>query len=92
MAGAGFDEPLVAHFDTCFPVDPMRDFLETRGFDIAAYVAGVPQAPRRARGRAREFLKARMSGFTGDLYSELLQLTQGWEGQIKWTCSSGTSD
>src|SRR4029077_18623452 len=38
MAGAGFGEPLRENFNSCFPVDAMRTFLEDSGFDIVAYV------------------------------------------------------
>ena len=32
----------------------------------------------------REHLKQRMSGFTGDLYTSLLQLTEGWNNERRW--------
>jgi len=83
MAGTGFGEPLRADFGTCFPVDAMRTFLETRGFDIAAYVQEYVKHLDGLERALAEFLKARLSGFTAGLYSELLQLTQGWEGQIR---------
>ena len=38
MSGAGFDETLVGHFDTCFAVEPMREFMERTGFDPEEYV------------------------------------------------------
>jgi len=83
MAGTGFVEPLRADFGTCFPVDAMRTFLETRGFDIAAYVQEYVKHLDALERALAEFLKARLSGFTAGLYSELLELTQGWDAGIR---------
>jgi patatin-related protein len=83
MAGKGLAAPLRADFDSCFPVDAMRTFLETRGFDIAAYVEEYVKNLDALERALAESLKARLSGFTAGLYAELLQLTQGWDDRIR---------
>ena len=62
----------------------MRTFLED-------CVASTRRATSRSTSRSldaleralAEFLKARLSGFTAGLYSELLQLTEGWDDGIR---------
>lgn len=82
-AGRGFADPLRTDFDTCFPVDAMRTFLETRGFDITGYVKEYVKNLDALERALAEFLKARLSGFTAGLYTELLQMTQGWDDRIR---------
>ncbi|HEY7603570.1 MAG TPA: patatin-like protein [Gaiellaceae bacterium] len=83
MAGRGFADPLRADFDSCFPTDAMRTFLETRGFDIVGYVQEYVKNLDALERALAEFLKARLSGFTAGLYTELLQLTQTWDAGIR---------
>ncbi len=83
MAGTAFGRPLTEQFSSCFPIDPMRAFIEQQGFDLSAYVlehAGQLDALEHALS---DYLKARLSGFTAGLYAELLQLTQGWDNAIR---------
>jgi patatin-related protein len=84
MSGAGFDETLVGHFDTCFAVEPMREFMEHAGFDPKEYVDEHRKKLDALEVALREHLKTRMSGFTGDLYVSLLQLTEGWNNERRW--------
>jgi patatin-related protein len=84
MSGAGFDETLVGHFDTCFAVEPMREFMERTGFDPEEYVDEHRKQLDALEAALREHLKTRMSGFTGDLYTSLLQLTEGWNNERRW--------
>jgi patatin-related protein len=83
MGGTGFAEPLRNDFTACFPVDAMRTFLETRGFDIAAYVQEYVSHLDALERALAESLKARLTGFTAGLYSELLAMTQGWDEKIR---------
>ena len=84
MSGAGFDEALAGRFDTCFAVEPMREFMEHRGFDPKEFVNGHRTQLDTLEVSLREYLNARMSGFTGDLYTSLLQLTDGWNNERRW--------
>jgi patatin-related protein len=83
MAGGGFGEPLRDDFSSCFPADAMRMFMEARGFDIATYVQEHLEHLDALEHALADFLKAQLSGFTAGLYSELLQLTQGWDNQVR---------
>ena len=83
MAGTGFGEPLRRDFGSCFPVDGMRTFLEGRGFDIVAYVEEYTARLDALESALAGFLKTQLTGFTARLYSELLQLTQGWDEKIR---------
>jgi patatin-related protein len=83
MAGRGFADPLRTDFDSCFPVDAMRTFLETRGFDIVGYVKEYVKNLDALERALAEFLKTRLSGFTAGLYVELLQMTQGWDNRVR---------
>jgi hypothetical protein len=83
MAGAGFGEPLRDDFSSCFPVDAMRTFLTERGFDIVAYVKEYTAHLDTLENALAEYLKSQLTGFTARLYSELLQLTQGWDDKIR---------
>jgi patatin-related protein len=83
MAGRGFADPLRTDFDSCFPVEAMRTFLETRGFDIVGYVKEYVKNLDALERALAEFLKTRLSGFTAGLYVELLQMTQGWDDRVR---------
>lgn len=84
MSGTGFDETLIGHFDTCFAVEPMREFMERTGFDAKAYVDEHRKQLDALEAALREYLKQQMSGFTADLYAGLLQLTAGWSNERRW--------
>jgi patatin-related protein len=84
MSGAGFDETLGGHFDTCFAVEPMREFMEHTGFDPKEYADAQRKQLDALEDALREHLTTRMSGFTGDLYVSLLQLTEGWNNERRW--------
>ncbi|MGE5272842.1 MAG: patatin-like protein [Verrucomicrobiota bacterium] len=83
MAGSGFGEPLRQDFSSCFPVDAMRTFLEDRGFDTVTYVKEYTDRLDTLESALAGFLKTQLTGFTAGLYSELLQLTQGWDDKIR---------
>jgi len=83
MAGAGFGEPLRENFNSCFPVDAMRTFLEDTGFDIVAYVKEYTAHLDALESALAEFFKQQLEGFTTRLYAELLELTQGWKDEIR---------
>jgi patatin-related protein len=84
MSGMGFDPELTGRFTDCFAVKPMREFLEKTGFDAHAYAE-----EHRARFDALETalsvdLKKKLSSFTPELYSGLLELTDGWPDERRW--------
>jgi patatin-related protein len=84
MSGTGFDETLGGHFDTCFAVEAMREFMEKTGFDTKTYVQEHREQLDGLEAALREYLKKQMSGFTADLYISLLQLTEGWDNERRW--------
>jgi patatin-related protein len=84
MSGAGFDETLIGHFDTCFAVDAMREFMERTGFDAKEYVQEHRKQLDALEAALREYLKKRMAGFTADLYTSLLLLTEDWSNERRW--------
>jgi patatin-related protein len=84
MSGTGFGEALVGRYTDCFAIKPMREFLEKTGFDAHAYAT-----EHRAKLDALEtalsaYLKQRLSSFTPELYSGLLELTDGWNDERRW--------
>ena len=83
MAGGGFGKPLRGDFSSCFPVEPMRTFLEKRGFDVVAYVKDYTDHLATLESALAEFLKSQLTGFTAGLYAELLTLTQSWDDKIR---------
>jgi patatin-related protein len=83
MAGTGFGKPLRDDFSSSFPVDAMYDFLQKRGFDIAAFVEEHAKELDALERDLAAFLKERLSGFTAGLYAELLEMTQGWDDKIR---------
>jgi patatin-related protein len=84
MSGKDFDETLSGHFDTCFAVDAMREFMERSGFDTKAYVEQHHAKLDALEAALREYLQKQLSGFTADLYAGLLELTQGWNDERRW--------
>ena len=84
MSGTGFDETLGGHFNTCFAVEGMREFMEKTGFDAAAYVQEHREKLDRLEALLREYLKKQLEGFTADLYVSLLQVTEGWSNERRW--------
>jgi patatin-related protein len=84
MSGAGFDAALAGRFESCFPAEEMREFMERSGFDIHAYVDQHRAGLDDLETAFRDYLKQRLSGFTADLYAGLLEVTQGWSDAIRW--------
>ncbi len=84
MSGTGFDEMLTGHFDTCFAVEPMREFMARTGFDSKGYVHEHRRQLDALEAALRDYLKQQLSGFTADLYAGLLQLTDGWNNERRW--------
>jgi patatin-related protein len=84
MSGKNFDEMLRGRFDTCFAVDAMRMFMQQRGFDAHAFVQEHGAQLDELEEALRAYLKQQLSGFTADLYSGLLQLTEGWSDERRW--------
>lgn len=84
MAGKDFDEEVGPHFQTCFPVDVMREFMRQPQFDPNDYVEEHRDELAALEGALRTFLQKRLATFTGDLYVDLLKRTQSWDEQRKW--------
>ncbi len=84
MSGKNFDETLRGRFDTCFAVDAMRMFMQQRGFDAHAFVQEHAAQLDGLEEALHAYLKQQLSGFTADLYSGLLQLTEGWSDERRW--------
>ncbi|HSB39834.1 MAG TPA: patatin-like protein, partial [Gaiellaceae bacterium] len=83
-SGKGFDEELRGRFDTCFSVEPMREFMQTQGFDADAYAEKHRTQLDELEAELGVYLKNQLSGFTADLYTGLLQLTEGWDDERRW--------
>jgi patatin-related protein len=83
-SGKDFDETLRGGFDACFAVDPMRVFMQDEGFDAQAYAKRHHEQFDALEAALRAHLTKQLSGFTADLYSGLLQLTDGWDDQRRW--------
>jgi patatin-related protein len=84
MSGTGFDDGLKARYETCFPVDGIREFLERTGFDAEAYVRKHREQLDGLEVALRDSLKGQLTGFTADLYSGLVELTEGWNNDRRW--------
>ena len=84
MSGTGFDTDLTGRFTACFAADPMREFLETTGFDAHAYAAEHRAQLDALETALSAYLKQKLSGFTADLYAGLLELTDGWNDDRRW--------
>jgi patatin-related protein len=83
-SGKNFDETLRGRFDACFAADAMRKFMQEVGFDEDAYVEEHRALLDALETALREHLKQQLSGFTADLYSSLLTLTEGWNDKHRW--------
>jgi patatin-related protein len=83
-SGKDFDEALRTRFDACFAVDAMREFMQKSGFDEEAYVERHAENLDALEEALRVYLKQQLSGFTGDLYTGLLSLTEGWDDKVRW--------
>jgi patatin-related protein len=84
MSGTGFEQKLTTNYTTCFPVDDMREFMERKGFDAHAYAEEHAEQLGALEHDLREYLHRKLPGFTANLYAELLELTQGWDSQLRW--------
>jgi patatin-related protein len=84
MSGTGFDAELCGRFTDCFGVDPMRKFLKQTGFDAHVYANDHREQLDALETALRDHLNKRLSGFTADLYSGLLDLTDGWNDDRRW--------
>jgi patatin-related protein len=78
MSGTEFDETLTGRFDTCFAIKGMSEFMEKTGFEAEAYVDRHREQLDGLEAAVREYLNKRLSGFTPELYSGLLELTEDW--------------
>ncbi|MFL5922172.1 MAG: patatin-like protein [Gaiellaceae bacterium] len=83
-SGKDFDEALRGRFDTCFAVEGMRKFMQERGFDEEEYVKGHRADLDALETALRDHLKQQLTGFTADLYTSLLTLTEGWNDEHRW--------
>jgi patatin-related protein len=83
-AGEGFDDTLRSRYYACFAVEAMRKFMQEQGFDTKAYVDRHRAEFDALAAALHEYLKQRLSGFTADLYTGLLQLTDGWSDRHRW--------
>ena len=84
MAGDEFDEEVGPHFQTCFPLDVMREFMRQPQFDPEDYVAENRAELAAVEAALRTFLKKQLAAFTADLYVDLVKRTQSWDEQRKW--------
>jgi patatin-related protein len=84
MSGMGFDAALTDRFADCFGADQMRKFLERTGFDAHVYANDHRAKLDALEIALRESLNRRLSGFTADLYSGLLDVTEGWNDDRRW--------
>jgi patatin-related protein len=83
-SGKGFDETLRGSFDACFAIDVMRTFMQDQGFNAGKYVDEHRAQLDALETALRDHLKQQLSGFTADLYSGLLGLTEGWSDKHRW--------
>jgi patatin-related protein len=83
-SGKDFDEALRERFDACFAAEPMREFIQKQGFDADTYAKEHREALDQLEAALRGHLKQQLSGFTADLYTGLLQLTEGWSDVRRW--------
>ena len=83
-AGTNFDAALKDQIRSCFDVETVREFMQTKGFDVGAYVDEHGEQLAAVERAVHDFLGAKLTGFTSGLYSELLQLTRGWDDKVKW--------
>ena len=84
MSGSGFADTLNERYTTCFPVEGMRDFMEHTGFDPDGWVDGHAKDLGALEVSLREYLHTKLSRFTADLYSSLVDLSKGWPNERRW--------
>jgi patatin-related protein len=84
MSGKDFDDELGPRFGTCFPVEVMREFMREPEFDPKDYVKQHADQLAALEAGLQIFLKKKLSGFTSELYVDLLTLTESWDEQRKW--------
>jgi patatin-related protein len=83
-SGKNFDETLRGSFDACFAVEAMREFMQHAGFDEDSYVERHRAQLDALETALQDYLKQQLSGFTADLYTSLLALTEGWNDTHRW--------
>jgi patatin-related protein len=83
-SGKNFDDALRGRFDDCFAVDAMREFMQKSGFDEKTYVKRHAEQLDALESALRDHLKQHLSGFTADLYTSLLTVTEGWDDKRRW--------
>jgi hypothetical protein len=88
MAGEDFDKEVGPQFQTCFPVELMRDFMRQPEFDPQEYVDEHSDDLAKLEVALRKFLQQQLAGFTGKLYADLLQRAESWDDQRKWALLS----
>jgi patatin-related protein len=88
MAGEDFDQAVGPHFDTCFPVGVMREFMQQPEFDPKEYVDGHRDELAALEAALRTFLKKDLAAFTSDLYVDLVKRTPSWHEERKWALLS----
>jgi patatin-related protein len=84
ISGVGFDESLTGRYTACFAAGAMQQFIETKGFEAEVFVDEHGGQLAALETALREFLRGKLSGFTGALYADLLELTKGWEAERQW--------
>jgi patatin-related protein len=83
-SGEGIDESLKSSFADCFAVDDMRTFMQHQGFDAHAFMERRRTQLDALETALQTYLKQRLAGFTADLYSGLIELTDGWADERRW--------
>jgi patatin-related protein len=83
-SGKDFDETLRGRFDACFAVDAMREFMQQEGFDADTYAERHRAQFDALETALRDHFKQRLSGFSADLYTSLLTLSEGWNDERRW--------
>jgi patatin-related protein len=83
-AGTEFDSALTDGIRACFDAAAMSEFMQSRGFDVHAYVDEHAKQLASVEHAVHDFLKHKLTGFSSGLYVELVQMTRGWDDQIKW--------
>jgi patatin-related protein len=88
MAGQDFDQEVGPHFQTCFPVDVMRDVMRRPEFDPQEYVDEHSDELGALEVALQTFLKQQLASFTPDLYVDLVQRAESWDERRKWALLS----
>ena len=82
MAAAG-DDQLGGDIQTCFGQEALKRFLETSGSNPDVFVAKHMADLDRMSDATRTFLGRALEGFSSNLYSDLLELTSGWDAEVR---------